>query len=813
MKFKSLFLLFVSWVAILVAVESEALPKLVIGGDYNYPPYEFINGDGEPDGYNVDLSRAICRELGYEPEFKLAKWSLVRSWLEEGSIDLLQGMAYSLGRAQEIHFSNAHTSTWRGIFVPKGSDIEGLQDDINLTVVIQKDDVAADYLRQIDFQGRVSQVSTQEEALKLLNDGVFDAAVTNYMMSMYIIRRDNLHGIKALPNRINQRDYCYAGKDEELIKAVNAALDKLSGSGELLTLQDKWFSTLDHSSSVLHNGSLLPWYLLALSLLIIVCLLYFWYRCFNAGKHTLKALAKEQSTAEELENDLTGLRACFVQGPVIQYKMEMETKTVLAMSDSISQWGYTKDEIIGPENCYEKIIYSEDLHRVRNNCEDLMDGDSHFSSHRIVTKSGDLRWVLDYARLLRDEHDGKLYLYGYGIDVTDQKNLEAQMLEAKEKAEAANIAKSHFLANMSHEIRTPLNGINGFLQVLMQMHSTPDQREIFDLMYSSSRNLMKIINDILDFSKIEAGKMELIISEFNPKYMIDDLVKQYSFQNRKSDLEIKMNVSSSLPDALKGDQLRLKQILMNLIQNALKFTDSGYIEIGAELYTISEGDVRILFRVTDTGIGIDPVKQKDIFDNYTQAESNISLKYGGTGLGLAIVKKLVEMMQGFIWVESEPGKGSCFFFILPFTLHKEVEDKLILERIPLSVAEHKLKGKILLVEDEAINQLVTKRQLELWGLQVEIAQQGEEAIDMHRRNPYDLIMMDIQLPVMDGVTATKKIRAMEQTGLRKTPIVAFTAAALLGDRERFMEQGMDDYIAKPVDMNELYNILAKLLEQ
>jgi CheY-like chemotaxis protein len=164
-------------------------------------------------------------------------------------------------------------------------------------------------------------------------------------------------------------------------------------------------------------------------------------------------------------------------------------------------------------------------------------------------------------------------------------------------------------------------------------------------------------------------------------------------------------------------------------------------------------------------------------------------------------------------VESEPGKGSCFFFILPFTLHKEVEDKLILERIPLSVAEHKLKGKILLVEDEAINQLVTKRQLELWGLQVEIAQQGEEAIDMHRRNPYDLIMMDIQLPVMDGVTATKKIRAMEQTGLRKTPIVAFTAAALLGDRERFMEQGMDDYIAKPVDMNELYNILAKLLEQ
>ena len=266
MKFKSLFLVFISWVALpIVAVDSEAQPKLVIGGDYNYPPYEFINGDGEPDGYNVELSRAICRELGYEPEFRLAKWSLVRSWLEDESIDLVQGMAYSLGRAQEMYFSNPHTTTWRGIFVTKGSEIEGLQDDVSLTVVIQKDDVAADYLRQIDFRGRVSQVSTQEEALKLLNDGVFDVAVTNYMMSMYTIRRDNLQGIKALPNRINQRDYCYAGKDGELIKSINTALDKISGSGELLTLQDKWFSTLINPGSELHDGSLCCGILLALS--------------------------------------------------------------------------------------------------------------------------------------------------------------------------------------------------------------------------------------------------------------------------------------------------------------------------------------------------------------------------------------------------------------------------------------------------------------------------------------------------------------------------------------------------------------------
>jgi len=793
-----------------VLIAKDALPKLIIGGDYNYPPYEFINEKGEPDGYNVELSRAICRELGYEPVFRLAKWSLVRGWLDSGSIDVVQGMAYSVARAQELRFSNAHTTTFRSIFVRRDSKIVDLKDEKDITVVVQKDDVAVDYLRQIGFQGRVSEVATQEEALKLLNDGIYEASVANFMMSMYIVRREKLDKIRALPLRIYQREYCYASKNPELINQINSALQTISYSGELMRIQDDWFSSLDDRLQGQRHLSNWGWRLSAILALALIMAIIFLCRYIRRLKQQRSALRHEIDRNLELELELDSNHASFVQGPVILFKLDYDAVRLLRVSENVNQWGYSAQELLEMSSSGISISYPEDKPRVQNSLQHMEEGVPMFLQYRVLTKSQEIRWVMDFSRLFIDERDSRKYVYGYVIDITDQKNLEVALLNAKQKAEAANIAKSHFLANMSHEIRNPLNGITGFLQVLMQMQAQPEQKEIYNLMYSSGKNLMKIINDVLDFSKIEAGKMELIISDFNPKLLISDLVKQYSYQNRKPELEIRSNISSSLPDVVRGDQLRLKQILINLVQNAIKFTDSGIIEVGAELYTISETDARVLLKVADTGIGIDPEKQKDIFDNFTQAESKIGLKYGGSGLGLAIVKKLVEMMQGFIWVESEPGKGSCFYFILPFALHKGSSTNMELETIPESIFVKMLDAHILLVEDDPINQMLIKRQLELWGLTVDIAQQGEEALRMHAEKKYQLILMDIHLPVMDGLTATGIIREREQG--HQTPIIAVTAAALLGDRERILACGLDDYIAKPIDMNELYNILAKHLD-
>jgi len=792
--------------------QEPAQNRIVIGGDSDYPPYEYINEDGQPDGYNVELSQKVARIIGVEPEFRLAKWALVRSWLEDGSIDIVQGMSFSIERAKELYFSGAHAVTWRTVFIRNDSNILSEADIMNGSVAIQQGDVAQEYLIQAGFSGQLSQVPSQEIALKLLDKGNFDACVANYVLAMHTIRNLKLKNIKALPQRIQQRNYCFASRDPELIRKVDAALIELSRSGELARLHRKWFGHLD--ADLVQRQSLVYGMAYAgIPLLLLAFILLMLFR--NKNREITKIKAQLSNSVLELnaaKGKLEPWLDVFIEGPVILYRVTHHPMQLLYISENIKKWGYSSEQLCSEYRDFSEIIFSEDRERVIRQSDSLKQGECTILNYRTITKSGELRWVLDFCRPQINPNDSGLCFVGYLIDITAQKMHEAQLMEDKEKAEAANFAKSHFLANMSHEIRTPLNGITGFLQVLMQMDADEQQREIFDIMYSSSRNLLKIINDILDFSKIESGKLKLILSEFNPRYLIEDLIKQFEHLVTKEGLIIRAQIQDQIPDVLKGDQLRLKQILMNLLQNALKFTDHGQIMISAEIYTRSETDLRILFKVSDTGIGIDPIKQTDIFDNYSQVNSHITSKYGGTGLGLAIVKHLVELMNGFIWVESEPGKGSCFFFILPFSIYNELPQSETEHIHPEILIDQHINAKILLVEDEPVNQLVTKRQLETWGLTVDIANTGAEALLMYQNNHYDLILMDIQMPVMDGITATQKIRDMEVSISRHIPIVAFTAAALVGDRERFLAAGMDEYLAKPVEMNDMHRIIVKLLD-
>lgn len=807
-----------NWLAFFIIILSIGLwarenpdsTKIIIGGDSDYRPYEFINSKGEPDGYCVELSREVAKLLGKEPVFRLGKWSLVMEHLDMSEIDVLQGMAFSIERARNYYFSSPHAETWRAIFSRKDSDISSEKDILNRSVVIQQGDVASEYLKQIGFQGILNEVPSQEIAMKLLDKGDFEAAVLNYTIGMYAIQQANLKNVINLPNRIHQRDYCYASKDIQLISDIDDALQVLRQNGTLDALQKKWFISETRDHQIEEARGLMP-ILLVLLFVLAASFAFLWQR---TRRHHKQALAEYHELEDHLQRhcrELNLWQEDFTRGPVVLYKCSLRPPKLLFISENVSNWGFSPKELTAPDATFTDIVYSEDREKVSQHCHNLKPGQQATMYYRVLGKDGELCWVMDVCRVLVSPEDDEPRRYGYMMDVSGQKKLEARYLEAKEKAEAANIAKSHFLANMSHEIRTPLNGITGFLQVLSHMDASPQQREIYSIMHSSSRNLLKIINDILDFSKIESGKMELIESEFNLRYIVDDIIKQFSHQSKREGLVMNYLIDDSIPTVMKGDQLRLKQILINLMQNAVKFTEHGKIEIGAELYTYSESDIRILFKVLDTGIGINPEKQKDIFDNYSQADGNITTKYGGTGLGLAIVKRLVELMNGFIWVESEPSKGSCFFFILPFKHYdkiKEAEPELSTEDV---FYDKSLSGKVLVVEDEPINQMVTRRQLETWGLQVDVAANGMEALSAFEQNRYDVILMDIQMPVMDGITATQKIRDLELARQMHTPIVAFTAAALVGDRERFLAVGMDAYIAKPIDVEELYQILGSLL--
>lgn len=459
------------------------------------------------------------------------------------------------------------------------------------------------------------------------------------------------------------------------------------------------------------------------------------------------------------------------------------------------------------------FVHPEDVQKTNDQIISQMKGNKVLSfENRFVCADGSYR-IFSWKSVPVDQ-----VMYAVARDVTLQKKYETELMEARETAQKATMAKSSFLANMSHEIRTPLNGVVGMTDILTRTHLTEDQKKFVGAIRTSSTSLLKIVNEILDFSKIEAGQVHLDIVDFELGNLIEEHISSIGVLAHNKALTLETYIDSKIPRVLKGDSAKISQVLLNFINNAIKFTSEGKIIISAEMLSLTPKSCTVKISVQDTGIGISSEQIPMLFKPFVQADNSTARKFGGTGLGLSICKRFVEIMNGDIGVNSFPGEGSLFWMTLtldPSELKKinghtpeKVSDYPT--RIPAhDQIEQRKNVRVLIAEDNRMNQMIVLNMMSILGYSATLAENGRDAVAAFSNSTFDIILMDQHMPIMDGVEASREIRRREEGSGKRIPIVAFTATVLQDEHKSLFEDLMDDYIIKPVALEHLEATLMK----
>ena len=772
-------------------------------------PFEFVHKK-QVGGMNVELAQWMAADMGFKIRFETAPLEKAIEMLRSGEADAMTSLFYTPELAEEFGYTQTLKLTPVTVFVRSDeSDIADIYDLEGRRVAIMGSSHALEILQRNNVQCEIKFVPTVAECIDQLATGKVDAIIGNELVVQHFVYASESAAIKMVGDPLFTARLCMAvRKDSETLRNIlNKGIDNAQSGGTLYKIQGKWLGSEYSQHRIPLSTYLLATSIAATLVAGVIMMILLWNR-----KLRQKVDERTRQHAESEER----LRQFFEHSPDAVFVIEQNGGIVAVNSKACAAVQMKKQEIL------TKTIYdlapADQQDDVRKNMAlwfagklQQCEGESLSANGTItpIEMTGNLlklagRTVLQlHARDISLRKEAEEKLHAARVMAEEAKELAEQ---SRELAENASQAKSEFLANMSHEIRTPLNGIVGMAQLLADTELSSEQKNCTETILQSTAGLLSIINHVLDISKIEAGQMDLRESPINLRDLCSKIKGLFAPQLDGKNVMLTCTCADDVPQHVLGDEGLVSQVLINLVGNAVKFTHKGSITLNIESRKQAAGKSELYFQIIDTGIGIPKDQQATIFEKFTQADGSAKRMYGGTGLGLAISKKLIELMGGKIGLISSKGRGSTFFFnlVLPPCDHQATEIK----SIPAEKSQVRDGVKVLLVEDNKVNQKVAMAILRKAGCHVDGVENGQDAVQRITQEKYDLVLMDCQMPVMDGFEATARIRAMGGA-VSKTPIIAITAHAMRDDRQKCLDGGMDDYISKPVSRQALVSLINK----
>ena len=779
---------------------------LVVGSEQDYPPFATGMTDATADGFTVDLWKAVAAEAGLNYVIRVRPFHEILQEFKEGKIDVLINLAQSEERHQFADFTVPHVIIHGAIFVRKGeSQIHSEDDFVGKSIIVLKADLAYDYAVSKGWEKKLVLVDTAEQGLRLLASGKNDAMLISKLAGMQTLRDLKISNIGALDVKAGftqKFSFAVHKGDADLLARINEGLALTKPSGTFDVLYEKWFRPYEEKQATFWE---VFWYLSPIILILLGFASYEFY----------KRRIEHNRASEQLKNREKKFRSIIEISPVPMALNDAQLNINYLNSAFIQTFGYCLEDIptlaawwlkAYPDSNYREWVKT--MWQARFEQAERENKPFAPMELSICAKGGAFKTVEVSATIIAGSDEHLVVLF----DITERKQNEAVILLAKDQAESLARSKSEFLATMSHEIRTPMNAIIGLSQLALVKALSVETRDYLEKIYSSSTSLLSILNDILDFSKLEAGRIDIDNVTFNLDVLLDNLNSLFADLVKEKHLGFDIQIDPDVPRNLIGDTLRLQQVLVNLLSNAIKFTELGSVKLNITVSQIDRSQVRLLFCVADTGIGMSDTDYEKLFQPFSQVDDSITRRFGGTGLGLAISHNLLQLMDSEFSVASVPGKGTSFSFELVLGMSTLSAQHTSATSFPTSgdLGELLTDIRILVVEDNRINQQVVKGFLNLSGIIVEIANNGKEAIALLENRVFDAVLMDVHMPILDGLEATKLIRS--QARFATLPVIALTAGVTKEERERCMASGMNDFIAKPINPKTLISTLLQWIK-